>query len=212
MKRLGIVLAAWLLAGGAARAGEADVFRNDTAGFQVTRPAGWQYASAQQNLDNLKGIRLSDSELQAALQKAATAPLVVMTKFAEPYEDVNPSFKVTLKPYGPLKGATPLQLLGLIIPQFRSAFRDAKLVQEPVEVDVGGVRSAYARLDYTLETQDGRRLPTASELWIVPRGDYFFMLGAGTRQDEKNAKRSELAAILKSVKVIPQSAPPETLP
>jgi hypothetical protein len=42
-----------------------------------------------------------------------------------------------------------------------------------------------------------------SELWIVPRGDYFFMIGAGTRQDEKTGTRKEIQEILKTVKIDP---------
>ncbi|MDF2447208.1 MAG: hypothetical protein K0S46_2444 [Moraxellaceae bacterium] len=195
------VMALLLALGGSALADKPDVFRNETAGFQVVKPAGWTYATAAQNLENLKAIKLSDAEFQAAMQKYATAPLVVMTKFKEPYADVNPSFKVTLKPYGPMKGLSPVQLISLVIPQFQKAFRDFELVQPPVEVEVAGIKSSYARMNYTMDTQTGEKFSLTSELWIVPRGDYFFMLGAGTRRDERNAKRGEIAEILKTVRV-----------
>ncbi len=57
------------------------------------------------------------------------------------------------------------------------------------------------RIDYSLTIPDGRFFPTASELWIVPRGDYFFMIGAGTRQDEKTGSRKEILKILNSVEL-----------
>lgn len=201
-------LALALLGGIAAHAAEGtpDRFRNTTAGFEVIKPAGWHYATAAQNQENLKGVKLSDAELQAALQQYATAPLVVMTKYPEPYADVNPSFKVTLKPFGSMKGVPPVQLLGAMVPQFQKAFRQVAIVQPPVAVDVAGIRSAYARMHYTMDTQGGPSFALSSELWIVPHGDYFFMLGAGTRQDEKNGSRREIAEILNTIRITPQGA------
>lgn len=77
--------------------------------------------------------------------------------------------------------------------------KDVVLVQAPTEVMVAGVASGHARIHYTMELADGRSFPTASELWIVPRGDYFFMIGAGTRQDEKTGTRAEIQGILNSI-------------
>jgi len=48
--------------------------------------------------------------------------------------------------------------------------------------------------------------PTASELWIVPRGDYFFLIGAGTRQDEKTGGRDEIRSILGTVRIEQQAS------
>jgi hypothetical protein len=56
-------------------------------------------------------------------------------------------------------------------------------------------------MNYTMEIPDGRSFQTTSELWIVPRGDYFFMIGAGTRQDEKTGSREEIQDILASLKI-----------
>jgi hypothetical protein len=152
-------------------------------------------------MENIKAIKLNDEEFHAAMQKYATAPLVAMTKFPEPYEDVNPSFKVNIKPYGQFEGKQPAELINMLVPQFKRAFKDFELVQPPVEVVVSEIKSAYARMNYTLEIPDGMFFQITSELWIVPRGDYFFVLGAGTRQDEKTGSRKEIESILKTVKI-----------
>ena len=133
--------------------------------------------------------------------KYATVPMVAMMKYPEPYDDINPSFKVNIKPLGQLKGRTAVELVSMILPQLQKVFKDYALVQPPVETEVSGLRAAYARIHYSLETADGSTFPCASELWIVPRGDYFFMLGAGTRQDDTRGPRSEIQGILDSVKI-----------
>jgi len=192
------------LVAGAVTGAEPELFDNPTAGFQVTKPAEWHYITAAQYTENLKAIKLSDEEFHAAMQKYATAPLVAMSRFPEPFDDVNPSFKVNLKPYGGLKGKRPEEIIGLLLPQFQQMFKDFALVQPPIEVEVSGIRSGYVRMNYTMEVPDGRGFPTTSELWIVPHGDYFFLIGAGTRQDEKTGTREEIQEILKSVRIASQ--------
>ncbi len=186
---------------GSVHANEPEVFNNPTAGFQVVKPAEWHFMTAAQNMENIKAMKLSDEEFHAAMQKYATAPLVAMTKFPEPYEDVNPSFKVNLKPYGQLKGKKPAELSDLILPQFKRVLKDFELAQPPIDVSVSGIKSAYARMNYTMEIPDGTSFPITSELWIVPHGDYFFVIGAGTRKDERTGSRKEIKAILETVKI-----------
>jgi hypothetical protein len=126
---------------------------------------------------------------------------VVITKYPEPFDDLNPSFKVNIKPLGQLKGADPKKILELILPQFQNIFQDFNLIQPPSDTTVGRLPAAYMRINYSLVAQDERTFPTTSELWIVPRGDYFFMIGAGTRQDEKTGSREEIAKIMSSIEL-----------
>ena len=194
-----VILAFGIAFGGMAQAGDSEVLNNPTAGFQVTKPQGWHTITAAENMENIKKIKLDDAEFHAAMQKYATAPLVAFSKYPEPYDDVNPSFKVSIKPYGKLKGRQPEDIIGFVIPQFENLFKDFVLAQKPIATEVSGIKSAYMKMDYTMEIPDGRTFPTTSEMWVVPRGDYFFIIGAGFRQDEKNGSREEIQDILKTV-------------
>lgn len=184
-----------------AQADEVNVFKSVTAGFEVTKPAEWQFVTAEQNLENLKRTELNDKEFHAAMVKYATAPLVAMMKFPEPFDDLNPSLKVNIKPFGQLKGTAPTKILGMLSPQFEKAFQDFKVVAPPALVTVAGIEAGYMRMNYSMLAPDGRSYPTTSELWIIPRGDYFFMIGAGTRQDEKTGSRKEIQAILDTMRI-----------
>ena len=176
-------------------------FESVTVGFKVTKPSEWQFVTAEENLENLKKVQMNDEELQQLMLKYSTAPLVAMMKYPEPFDDLNPSFKVNIKPLGQLKGTDPKKILGLIIPQFQKMFQDFKLVQAPIDTVVGKLPAAYMRINYSLAIPDGRTFPTASELWIVPRGDFFFMVGAGTRQDGETGSREEISKIISSVEL-----------
>ena len=131
MHRFTHALAALVLAAPAAAAfaGDTNAFSNPTAGFALTKPAGWHYLSAAQNMDNIKRMKLSDEEFHAMMKQYASAPLVAMSKYQEPFDDVNPSFKVNLRPYGQLKGIPATELIKLILPQFQKTFKDFALVQ-----------------------------------------------------------------------------------
>ena len=188
-----------ILFSGPALSEEPSVFSNPTLGFSVTKPIGWHYVTAEQNLNNLKATQLSDKEFQAAMVKYATTPMIAMTKYSEPYDDVNPSFKVNIKPLGQFKGQDSKEIINVILPQFQKLFKDFVLVQPPTNVTVGGISSAYTRINYTMYAEGIGTLPITSELWIIPRGDFFFLVGAGTRQDEKTGSRKEVESIINTI-------------
>jgi hypothetical protein len=200
MKYVKLILLLIFLLTGTAYANE-NIFKSITVGFEVTKPQKWSFVTAQENLDNLKRTKLSEEEFQQLMLKYATAPLVAMMKYPEPYDDLNPSLKVNIKPFGQLKGKDGKDVISLILPQLQKIFKDFQLIQPPMDVEVAGFKAAYVRINYSLQIQDGRTFPTTSELWIVPRGDYFFMIGAGTRQDEKTGSRQEIEQIIKSIKL-----------
>lgn len=178
-------------------------FESVTVGFKVFKPNDWRFVSAYENLVSLNRIRLNNEEFHKLMLKHSTAPLVAMMKYPEPFDDLNPSFKVTTKPLGQFKGLDPKVILDRLIPQFGKIFQNLDLVQPPEDTMVAGLNAAYMRIHYSLTIPDGRVFPTSSELWVVPRGSYFFILGAATRQDEKTGSRVEINKILDTVEIQP---------
>lgn len=92
--------------------------------------------------------------------------------------------------------------MAALLPGLQRVFADATVAQAPVAVKVGGLDAAYLRLDYTLRA-GGVDYPTTSELWVVPRGDFFFLIGAGSRQDETTGSRLEIGQIIQSIRFGP---------
>lgn len=181
---------------------EADRFRNPTAQFELRKPSDWVYLSAEQNTANLKAVETSDADLRQAIVKYATVPMVVLAKHQEPFNDLNPTFKVNVRPLGQFVGQPPAAILTALLPGLKRAFADVTVVQAPLAVKVGGLDAAYLRVDYTLRA-GGAEFPTTSELWVVPRGDFFFLIGAGSRQDEATGSRREISEILESIRFGP---------
>lgn len=196
-----VLLLALLVPAAALAADDANTFSSVTFGFEITKPADWHFMTAEEHYENLRRTDLKDEEFQELMIKYSTAPLVAMTKYREPYEDLNPSIKINVKPYGQFRGMDAKDILAIIVPQLESLFEDFEIVQGPADGRVAGIKSGYVRMHYSLSAPDGTVYPTASELWVVPNGDYFFMIGVGTRQDEKTGKRKEIRKILKTIKI-----------
>ena len=137
-------------------AATSNTFQSVTVGFAVTKPDTWSFLTATQNLENLKRTQLNDEEFRQLMLKYSTAPLVAMTKYPEPFDDLNPSLKVNIKPFGKLKGVDPKQILAAISSQFGHIFQDFEVVQPPTDTVVSGIRSGYMKINYSLQIPDGR--------------------------------------------------------
>jgi hypothetical protein len=184
-----------------AQAQEGNAFDNHTVGVSLVKPNAWRFITAEENAQKLGRVELDDKEMQDALAKYSSVPLVVLMKYPEPFDDLNPSFKVNVRPFGNLDPSNPKGVLELVLPQFQRAFPAFEVAQTPVDRDVDGIKSAYAQFRYTLRAPDGKSYPTTSEIWIVPRGRYFFMIGAGTRTDEGTGSRQEISAIMDTLRI-----------
>lgn len=189
-----------LLVPAVAIAGNRDnTFKSVALGFEITKPAAWHYRAGQQTLERLNRVKLKGSEFRALLYEYAETPLVSITKYPPPYHGLNPSLKVSVRPFGKLLGDDPKQVLGLVSGQFAEAFEDYELIQAPMNGTVSGVESAYMRVHYTVRSPGGRTFPTASEIWVVPQDGYFYLISSGTRQDEATGTRAEIREIIKTI-------------
>ena len=176
---------------------------NQTLGLEISKPAKWVHLTAEENAKNLNEAFKNDAEFQNILAKYATIPIFAFTKFPEPYTDLNPSIKINARPIGDLAGKTGGELLASLAPVLSKIYPDFKIEQSPQDSIIGGKAAAYVRFHYTLVTNEAQ-FPTTSELWVVPNGPYFLMIGAGTRQDEATGTREEIHSILSTIRIAPQ--------
>ena len=190
-----------LISTAAGQSADTNTYSNPALGISVTKPKDWVFVSAEQHAESLKRAKLKDEEFLKLVQKYSSAPLVTMTKYAEPFDDLNPSFKLSVKLLGKLSGDDPKAILSLITAPLKDKFDDFKTVVSPQETTVAKHKAAYTQIHFNLQNADGRRFPTCSELWVVPRGKHFILIGCGTRQDEQTGKRAELEKILSSLKL-----------
>jgi hypothetical protein len=191
-----LALLVWLVVPIEGRAQEP--VHHTSAGVSVARPASWHLATLAQVQANREQMKLSDPELQAALATRSALPLIVFTKYQEPYRGINPSVQVTLRQALP---GTPVQLLTTALRTMRQAFADLAILS-PVRAErVDGLAGAHVRVTYTLQTNTGTGGRVISRLWLIPRGSLMFLIGMSGSESGPDVSEAEFAAVLKSVAI-----------
>ena len=185
-----------LFLGAAAAAAQTDaVYRNPTAGFEITKPAGWHYLTADRNTDRVLSARLRDSQLQAAVI-ANTAHLIAITKFPEPHPDVNPAVTVMMGPIGGYRGRPPTELFKALLPLLGRGSPKAEITYAPAPVAFYGLNGVFGQLRYPVG--GSWRL---SDVYLVPRGDFFFVIASEMAWEDNPAVRADLGRIVASIKI-----------
>ena len=142
-------------------------------------------------------FRFSSSPLvQAAL------PLAAVTRHPEPHPDLNASFQVSLRPLGDFADMSPVELIDMMLPGLATAFEGFQVVAPTRSTTVGGLAAARAGFQYTLNVADGRSFPTHSEIVVVPRGDFMFMIGMGRKRGDAEAAADQ-ESMLASIEIQP---------
>ncbi|HEX8840447.1 MAG TPA: hypothetical protein VF750_08275 [Sphingomicrobium sp.] len=169
-------------------------------GLGIVRPASWVTITADQNARNLRSVRMDDPEFQALATRYANSPIVAMAKHPEPYADLNPSLKINVRPLGGFAGHPPEEILAAALPMFQHAFADMRVLEGPKRTSLVGRPAGFVRMAYTLRAGT-IAVPAVSEIWVVPKGPVYFMVGSGTRADERNGSRAEVRAIIDTLKL-----------
>jgi hypothetical protein len=177
-----------------------ETYSNPTLGFSIRKPSSWHYLTAEQHRENLKRSDFTDPKFKELMTRYARTPFLAITKHKEPHDDLNPSLRVNAREVGNLKGMAPEKVVELTASTFSRMFKDYAVAEGPVATKLSGHPAGYMRVNYTYEA-GGVSWGTTSELWIVPRGDLVFIIGAGTRQDEKSGTRKEVRSIIDTIKI-----------
>lgn len=176
-------------------------FHSPTAGFTVIKPAAWHFASMEQVAAHRAVARLKDKELEKQIRQRANAPLVVVLKHPEPYDDLNPSTQVIVRPLGQLEGKTAVELMRFVVPTIQRAMADFTFVEHVQETKVDEMPAAYMKAKYTVANPASREFKTLSRMWIIPRGAFMFIISMSGPQEGPDVSETEFKAILDSIKI-----------
>ena len=179
-----------------------DIFESPTVGFKIVKPASWVFLTADEVVEAKAGVRLDDTELEELIRKRAKTPLVVMTKYPEPYDDLNPSVQVAFNPLGPAKDMPATEILEQTVTLLKRMAEDFTLEDGGIrEVEVDGVKGAYLKGAYSVKGPDGREFKTTSRMWFLKRGAFSFIISASGPQSGPDLSEREFADILASVEI-----------
>jgi len=171
---------------------KSNFFKSNMARIELEVPKGWHFMNNETIAERRATVKLKDKELQDAIQKRASIPLVAATMYPEPYESLNPSIQVLVKPLGKLKGSTPSQVLGIIKPFFEKSFDEYELLEPITEFQLDGLNAARFSSRYTVQNQEGTIFPSKSIMMVVFRGDYMYQFSFSSAPEGKNMLSKEI--------------------
>jgi hypothetical protein len=178
--------------------GDRDRYENPALGFALTKPANWHFVTTQQHRENLGRVAFSSETSRRQVVEQSSAPLLVAMRHRDPVSGINPSLRVTMKPFAASASRDPLTVSGVILAGVAKQLGEIELVQPPEAATVAGLPAAHAVLHYTLRTTDGGASAAASELWVVPHGGVYYVIGAGYARGD-DAIRAQVRAAVDSI-------------
>ncbi len=178
---------------------DGEVFHHAGAGFSITKPMAWKYLSPEMAVAARQSVKLDDQELEKMLKENPNAPLVVLTRYQEPYPTLNPSVSVNMTPM-PVQGISPKDFLSLMLTEgVQKMFPDMTYVDEVQDAHIDGINAAYTKVKYTVAAGD-KKFPTMTRMWLVPRGKVMFTVGMSGPQEGPDVSEESFQEILKSIK------------
>lgn len=204
MKRLLTAVAAALLVAGSAPA-FAQARERVTApvgGISIEKPSGWFGVPPAEAFANLRKVEFDSPAFQEQMQRTASEPLIVFTRYPTTHPGLIPTIKVNYRRIPENRKIGAVGVLNAVVGAMRQGFGDLAVLDAPAETKVGGWPAAHMRVSYTM-TVEGDSLAAISELWLIPRGDYVLVLGVAYSPDEAALVHDDILGAIGSVQITP---------
>jgi hypothetical protein len=133
--------------------------------------------------------------------QSATAPLFVFAKYSEPHAGLNPTIQVVLRPRPASLPESATAILAATVPTLQRTFPDFRFVESIRATDVAGMPAATMRTTYTLRTAAGGAHKVLARPWLVPRGQFLFLIGMSGTVDGEDIAESEFTTALASITI-----------
>ncbi|MDH3256545.1 MAG: hypothetical protein OEM27_02915, partial [Nitrospinota bacterium] len=118
-------------------------------------------------------------------------------------DGINPGVQVMIRPLGNLSKAPPTDILKMTVARFPETFESFAFVEEVQETQVNGWKAAYTKIQYTITDKSGRRFPTLTRFWMIPRGKYMFTIGMSGAQEGPELSEEDFQRVLNSIRIGP---------
>ena len=173
-------------------------YESKATGISLIKPASWHLTAMDLGKSD---HRLDDATLASLLKVKRNIPLVTITKYPEPYDEVNPSFLLSLEPMGKMKGRTAQEILQVIKSSLARTFSKFEVQHDVSTTVCGGLAGAEMEVKYVFKTADGKELASRSRMICLPRGDFFVQITTATGPEPDSATENALNGITASLKI-----------
>lgn len=168
------------------------------AGISFVKPDAWDATSLELGGGDQ---RLDAARLEAELRRKGYVPLFVVTKHPEPFDGVNPSFQVSLRPLGQLKDRSPEEILQMIQQGLRASYKDLEVLQDVGPSRVDEIIGAEMTVAYLFKTPEGQDLASRARMICLLRDEMIIQIALGMPRNPDPGDEATLDSILESLEI-----------
>ena len=175
---------------------------NKEYGFSMAHPRKWKVSSEDQAMKNLNLLDFSDAKLIELLKKNNNSiSLGTIYKYdIKKHAGLIPTIKINVR----INPAEDFDDFKSLITQssqsFRTLFPDFQYIQQPVEVEISGVKGILFIGKYSIMSKNGQSLKVRSRTYAIPYKKYFFQVNFTDGQVLDDCS-NEFDELVKSIKI-----------
>lgn len=163
---------------GTAVAGVSQEAKSTKFAFSMPQPKGWFRIKKDGLTKNLAKFDFTEAEIEKLLKEQNSSVLMAaFTKYdPKTTPGVIPTIQVALRP-NTTKDFRSFKA-GLIrsLENLRKQFDEFKLIEEPSEVEIGGIKSFLMHATFVMKAADGRIFKVRTRTYSVPRPGSFYQI------------------------------------
>ena len=172
---------------------EATTFTSKPFSLRISAPLPWKLVPADFPVEEY-AVR---KDLLDVVTSHRSLPIVRIAKPVAGNATISPAVQIFVVP---AKGSTPKLFLWSQSRTAEAGFEDFRITQPPSETDLAGVKCAMIESTFVTPYSGGRRFPTLSRVWAIPRDKMMFVVSVTGQPDDLKALASDIDIILKSLK------------
>jgi hypothetical protein len=183
----------------------AERLTNPALGLSIEKPDDWCNLAASDITKDHRLIGMNYPALEQAIRKYPIAPVFAFFRCRTGRDGVAATVKVETQPADPSGQESAPHALRAAVGLFSKLVGDVKVATPPETVTLAGRPSAYSALTFTLRI-GAKPYSVASELWAIPQGKYFILVGTTYAANDGTGARAAIMNIVNSLELAHWSA------
>lgn len=180
---------------------EPATFTSKPFSLTVSAPLGWKLVPADFPVEEY-AVR---KDLLDVVTSRRNVPIVRVAKPVAGNATISPAVQIFVVP---AKGSTPKLFLWSQSRTAEAGFEDFRITQAPSETELAGTNCAMIESTFVTPYPGGRRFPTLSRVWAIPRDKMMFVVSVTGQPDDLKTLAKDVDIILKSIKFTNELAKP----
>lgn len=178
-----------------------NTYRNDTLGFQITKPDTWAFLPSRWAVGLRSRIALDDREFEEVIRHAQVPFVSFLFDHGRPDQSF-PTAQATCRPLRTVVGLERDELLRVQLEQLRRMFPDLRVDESTPRGIVGGRPANIIKASFSVRNRDGAMFRCRTRSYTIVDGLLVFTIGLTGPADGRFRCDDEFEQISGSIRVL----------